>query len=186
MEAWDCDGREARIGSNETEDLFMKTTTVFITAAGLVLAVLGAPAHAGLYIYPSKGQSAEQQQTDEGACHQWAQKQTGVNPTQIAERSTSLQSYQQPQNSMGRSLVGGAGRGAALGAIGGAIGGDAGKGAEIGAAMGAAAGFFRDRRRTEEQHQYNQAVASNERAALDQFQQAYATCLRGRGYTVSQ
>lgn len=164
----------------------MNKATVLLAAAGFGIAVLSVPVHAGMYIYPSKGQSAEQQSKDEGECHQWAQKQTGVNPQQIAERATSLQSYQQPEGGMGRSLFGGAGRGAALGAIGGAIGGDAGKGAEMGAAMGAAAGFFRYRERTEEQHRYNQAVAGQERAALDQFQQAYSTCLRGRGYTVSQ
>ena len=152
---------------------------------GVLCLTLGAFARAEVFIYPSKGQSAAQQQTDEGACHEWAQKQTGINPQKIAEQSTSLAAYQQPEGGMGRSLFGGAGRGAALGAIGGAIGGDAGKGAEMGAAMGAAAGFFRHRRMMEEQHAFNQAVASKESAAMDQFQQAYTTCLRGRGYTVS-
>lgn len=116
----------------------------------------------------------------------WAQQQTGVNPEQVADQSVSLASYQQPKGGMGRSLFGGAARGAALGSIGGAIGGDAGKGAEMGAAMGAAGGFFRHRRRMEEQHRYNEAVAGRESAAMGQFQQAYETCLRGRGYTVSQ
>jgi hypothetical protein len=168
------------------KEIFMNRKIGSTALAGIVFAILATTAQAGIFIYPSKGQSAEQQQKDEGACHQWAQKQTGVNPTQIAEESTSLQAYQQPQNGMRRSIFGGAGRGAALGAIGGAIGGDAGKGAEMGAAMGAAAGLFRDRQRTEEQNEYNQAVASKQKAALDEFQQAYETCLRGRGYTVSQ
>ena len=162
----------------------MKKLELLSTVAALSL--LSASVHAGLYVYPSKGQSAEQQQKDEAACHTWAQQQTGVNPQQIAEQSTSLASYHQPEGGMRRSLFGGGARGAALGAIGGAIGGDAGKGAEMGAAMGAAAGFFRHRRMMEEQHEFNQAVASKESAAMDQFQQAYETCLRGRGYTLSQ
>ncbi len=87
---------------------------------------------------------------------------------------------------MGRSLLGGAGRGALLGTIGGAIAGDAGEGAAIGAAMGAGGGFLRHRRRMEEQHEFNGAVAQKEKAAMGQFQRAYETYLRGRGYTVSQ
>jgi len=121
-----------------------------------------------------------------GACHQWAQQQTGVNPQQIAEQSLSLQSYQQqPQGVAGRAVLGTSAKGTALGAVGGAIGGDARKGAAIGAAVGALGGFFRQRHAVAEQHQYNQAVGMKEKAALDQFQQAYQTCLRGRGYTVN-
>lgn len=166
----------------------MNKTIISIAVAGSIFALLSAlkPARADLFVYPSKGQSAQQQQKDEQACHQWAQEQTGVNPEQIADQSTSLQSYQQPKGGMGRALFGGAGKGAALGAIGGAIGDDAGKGAEMGAAMGATAGFFRHHRRMKEQHRYNEEVASRESGAMDQFQQAYETCLRGRGYTVSQ
>lgn len=164
----------------------MNKATLSIAVAGLTFALLSAPAQAGLFVYPAKGQSAEEQQKDEQACHQWAQKQSGVNPQQVADNATSLVSYQQPEGGMGRSLFGGAARGAALGSIGGAIGGDAGKGAAMGAAMGAAGGFFRHRRRVEEQHRYNDEVESREKAAMGEFQQAYQTCLRGRGYTVSQ
>ncbi len=35
-----------------------------------------------LYIYPKKGQSVEQQQTDRYECYRWAVKQTGFDPTQ--------------------------------------------------------------------------------------------------------
>ena len=31
-------------------------------------------------IYPSQGQSLEQQSKDEGECHSWSQQQTGFNP----------------------------------------------------------------------------------------------------------
>ena len=35
-----------------------------------------------LYVYPQNGQSAEQQSTDQYACHQWSFAQTGFDPTQ--------------------------------------------------------------------------------------------------------
>jgi hypothetical protein len=44
-----------------------------------------APASGGsddLYIYPQNNQSAEQQADDKWQCHQWAQSQTGFDPTQ--------------------------------------------------------------------------------------------------------
>ena len=40
-----------------------------------------------LYIYPNKGQSAEQQARDRYDCHTWAVQQTGVDPTR-AQAST--------------------------------------------------------------------------------------------------
>jgi hypothetical protein len=42
---------------------------------------IGGFAEAGMIVYPAKGQSAEQQQKDEFACHQWAVQQTGYDPT---------------------------------------------------------------------------------------------------------
>ncbi|MGE0649279.1 MAG: glycine zipper family protein [Alphaproteobacteria bacterium] len=122
-----------------------------------------APAGAsGLFIYPNKNQSQEQQHSDEGECSQWAQQQTGYSP------------YSSSSYSFGRPALRGAARGAALGAIGGAIGGDAGKGAAIGAGVGGAAGLMRRGRaeRAEAAHQ-------------DDFVRAFATCMNGRGYTVN-
>ena len=34
----------------------------------------------GLSVYPSKGQSKEQQAKDEQECYQWAKEQTGIDP----------------------------------------------------------------------------------------------------------
>jgi hypothetical protein len=142
-------------------------------------------ARAGMFVYPAGGQSAEQQSKDEGACHQWAQAQTGVDPLKMAQAASSGQAYVQPKGGL-HEAMGGAARGAALGAIGGAIGGDAGEGAAIGAAVGSAAGLLRARRRVREQQQYQSVVNQEQQARLQEFEQAYATCLRGRGYTVSQ
>ena len=136
-----------------------------------------------MFVYPAKGQSSQQQAQDEGTCHQWAKQQTGTDPQMITQANASGDAYRQPAGGF-HGILGGAGRGAALGAIGGAIGGDAGKGAAIGAAVGGVGGLFRDRRRMREQQQYNQAVSNEQNARLNEFDQAYSTCLRGKGYTV--
>ena len=95
-------------------------------ALGLVL--IATTAQAQSFVFPEKGQSAEQQQQDEGACHQWAKQQTGIDPVQ------QMAAAPPPPPQQGGALRG-AGRGAAVGAIGGAIGGDAGKGAAVGAGV---------------------------------------------------
>lgn len=112
-----------------------------------------------------------------------AKQQTGTDPQLIAQANASGDAYRQPEGGFHR-LLGGGGRGAALGAIGGAIGGDAGKGAAIGGAVGATMGVFRHRRAMREQAQFNQAVTNEQSARLNEFDQAYSTCLRGKGYTV--
>jgi hypothetical protein len=38
-------------------------------------------------VYPAKGQTAEKQQKDEIECHEWATKDTGVDPVALAEKS---------------------------------------------------------------------------------------------------
>ena len=49
---------------------------VWISLVGPVLTLGGE-----LYIYPNKGQSAEQQSLDRSDCHTWAVQQTGVDPS---------------------------------------------------------------------------------------------------------
>lgn len=163
----------------------MKRSVRAIAVVAVSTGLLAPAARATMFVYPSKGQNAERQSKDEGECHQWAMQQTGVDPEVIAQQSLSGQAYNQPQGGFHGLLAGGAG-GAALGAIGGAIGGDAGKGAAIGAAVGGVASLFRARRRMREQAQYSNAVAQEQEARLNEFEEAYGTCLRGRGYTVSE
>jgi hypothetical protein len=120
------------------------------------------------YVYPQKGQSAEQQQKDEAECHQWAVQQTGWNPATVSTGNRG------PDGS----LVRGGARGAAVGAVAGAIAGDAGKGAAAGAAGGALIGGMqrRDRERSAQQQQAQGQEAYN---------RARAACLQGRGYSVN-
>jgi hypothetical protein len=136
------------------------------------------------FIYPSRGQSPQQEQSDKGQCYAWASQQTGFNPL-----NPQISGGPPPQAGLpqGGLLRGGAG-GAAMGAIGGAIAGNAGEGAAIGAAAGGLFGLMR-RRRWEEQQQFQQAsYMQQQQQALDQgrsgFNRAFAVCMTGRGYTV--
>ena len=145
----------------------MKKANFIALACVLTLGIAVASWAAHPYVYPAKGQTAEQQQKDQYECHQWAVQQTGFDPSQPVEQSV-------PRGS----ALGGAARGAALGAVGGAIGGDAGKGAAIGAAVGGLGTVMRDRQANEAQQQaYSASSASYDRA--------YGVCLQGRGYTVN-
>jgi hypothetical protein len=160
---------------------------LIVPTAVLVLSGLTAAriVRAEIYVYPSKGQSQEQQQRDEWECHQWATQQTGVDPQQIAEQATSAEAaeaYGGPRPN----VIGGGMRGAAVGAVGGAIGGDAGKGAAIGAAVGGLGSVMRARRETEWRYQAYSNMANTQRADLRRYDRAYATCLEGRGYAVSR
>src|SRR5690349_21724112 len=150
-----------------------------------LMAMMLLPSLAGaqeLFIYPSKGQSAAQQNKDLEQCHHWAVKQTGIDPSRPVQAPAPPPP--QPEAAQG-GLLRGAARGAAVGAVGGAIGGDAGKGAAIGAATGALIGGMRrrDRMRQESsaQAQQNAAAADQQRA----YSRAVSACLQGRGYTVN-
>jgi len=148
---------------------------------------LAGSAHAEMYIYPSKGQSQAKENKDKQACQEWSVQQTGINPETVEEQSQKAAEMGASGNyDKGRELFGGGARGAALGAVGGAIGGNAGKGAAIGAAVGGLMSVFRAHRQTEERHAYYSDQIASEKAKLKTYDQAYATCLRGRGYTVSE
>ena len=122
-----------------------------------------------MFIYPDKGQSAHQQQLDQGQCYTWAVQQSGFNPANPPQPSAPPPMAGPPQGGLFRGAAGGA----ALGAIGGAIGGDAGKGAAMGAAMGGVFGGMR-RRRWAEQEQYQQRnYVQQEQNALAQGRHNY-------------
>lgn len=136
-------------------------------------------AFAGLevFVYPSKGQTKEQQEQDEFACYKWAKEQTGFDPTQPMQQAAAPP----PQGGAAK----GAAKGAAIGAIGGAIGGDAGKGAAIGAGVGAAGGAARRRKGEQQQASAQQKAKQEYDAKVDGYKRAFSACMTGRGYTVS-
>jgi Glycine zipper len=136
------------------------------------------------YIYPSRGQSPQQEQNDRGQCYTWAVQQSRFDPANPQIPGGPPPAVGAPQGGLFRGAAGGA----ALGAIGGAIGGNAGKGAAIGGATGALFGGMR-RRRWAEQEQFQQsAYMQQQQNALNQgrsnFNQAFGVCMTGRGYTV--
>ena len=158
---------------------------VSVAAAVVVGAILSGPALGQTYVYPSKGQSPQQQQKDQGECHGWATQQSGVNPAAMAPPPAG------PTGQVAR----GAARGAAVGAVGGAIGGDAGKGAAIGAGVGAVFGGMRRMRYMEEQQQMQQQQQQQQQMYMAQqqnsmaqgranYERAFGACMAGRGYTV--
>jgi Glycine-zipper domain len=142
-----------------------------------LVALTGVATAQSLYVYPQKGQSADQQTRDRGECHGWAVQQTGFDPGAAPAPPPTASA---PQGG----AVRGAARGAAVGAVGGAIAGDAGTGAAVGAATGALFGTMRRRdqaRQQEAQNQQYQAAASQRQA---EYKRALSACLTARGYTV--
>lgn len=144
-----------------------------IASAFLLSVALIPMAQAQQFIYPAKGQSAEQQKADKSQCYAWAVDQTGFDPATSSPKAAS----QSPKTATG--VTPGAGiRGAARGAIvGEVIGDDAG----AGAAVGAVAARGESRRRNAAQNNKKAEATQNQQGA---FTKAQSVCLEGRGYTV--
>ena len=145
-------------------------------------------AKAGLTVYPAKGQPQPQQVDDERACYEWAQQNTGIDPTATAVNADSAGKAAKAQtDSASRgAAVGGAARGAVGGAVIGGIAGDAGTGAAIGAVAGAAKGRKARKTAGAQAEQAGQQQAAGQSAATQEtFAKAMAACLQGRGYTVN-
>jgi Glycine zipper len=140
----------------------------------------------GLYVYPTKGQTKDQQIVDEQACYAWAQQQTGIDPTKITVNSDSAAKAAKAKtdSAAAGAGVGGAARGAAGGAAVGAIAGDAGTGAGVGAVTGAAAGRHK-KKEAEKQAEQQASTQAQAQATqmIDTFKKAMSACLEGKGYT---
>ena len=153
---------------------------VLLLACGLAVALTIEPvsgqAQAPI-VYPSAGQSLDQQASDEAACQSFAQQQTGMYPNQAPP------GYYGNSNT-GAPVLRGAARGAALGAVGGAIGGDAGKGAAIGAGVGGTVGLMRRNQQRRQEAQANDQAMAQYQADMGRYNQAFAICMQERGYSV--
>jgi hypothetical protein len=143
----------------------------------------------GLFPFPAKGQSKEQQRTDEDACYAWAQGQTGIDPALVKANPDSAAKAAQAK--MAEAATGAAVAGAAKGAAAGALisaagGGDAGHGAGAGAAAGAIAGR-RAKKQAVAQAGAQGAAASKAKAdsMMTTFKKAFTPCMTGKGYTIS-
>lgn len=131
-------------------------------------------AHAQQFVYPAKGQSAEQQKADEAACHGWAVKSSGYDP---AHPPVVAAAKPAPVAGSG-ARVAGAAAGARVGAVG---GNDVGNAAAKGAVAGAVVRRNKNRAAAAKQ---NEAAAASQKAAAASYSSARQACLEGRGYSV--
>jgi len=134
----------------------------------------------GLYIFPTKDQSVEQQEKDKSECYTWAVQQSGYDPI----NPTVVQAATVPQGPDGSAVVGAA-KGALVGTAIGAVSGDTGKGAAIGAVSGAVLGrrAGKSMQASAQKQANNQAAQANEELE-DGFRKAFTACLEAKDYTV--
>ena len=157
----------------------------------------------GVYVFPAKNQSHDQQLIDELECYDLAQQQSGVDPGMPAPKppsSAEIQAAQAQGASSAQQAKGGRARGAARGAAGGAmvgaITGDAGTGAAVGATMGTMRGGRQQRQTNaaakeqsaaqagaQVQQQYQQQKAAYNQQ-MGNFKRAFSACLDSRAYSV--
>ncbi|MFL5297907.1 MAG: hypothetical protein ACJ798_16140 [Phenylobacterium sp.] len=147
--------------------------TLVLAGAAVALAV---PSwSATQYVYPARGQSAAKQTRDEGQCSTWATQQTGFDPARPPPAKVAADTKVTGSGARAVGAVGGA-------AIAGIAGGNAGTGALVGAATG---GLVKRGRAHRAAGKENEANANAYAADRSRFDQARATCLKGRGYTVN-
>jgi hypothetical protein len=176
-------------------------------AVGLITAVAGAAlaqtapappktlaATMNVYVFPTEGQTPEQQSTDEAGCYSWAVQNTGVDPFDLQKQAQQAQQQAQQQQQQ----IAAAGQGAGVkGAVGGAAAGaligeiandDAGKGAAYGAAAGAVVARRRTKKgQAEASQQVAQQSQQTQQATAEQvgnFKKAFSVCLEGHKYMV--
>lgn len=142
-----------------------------------------------LFFYPTRNQSAEQQDRDKFECNEWAVKESGFDPSlpQVSPRYR-ITTLRDP--APGSGTAAGAITGAAMGAI---VSNPhhPGEGAAIGAIAGAVLGSIADNHRQQAIDNANAARAEQQQARdtaqeakVDRFRRAMTACLSGRGYTV--
>ncbi|HET7525096.1 MAG TPA: hypothetical protein VFK10_04065 [Burkholderiaceae bacterium] len=173
MNAWAIDTGNCADLDQEDRQMDRRMTGIAVLGALLV-----SQAWAQQIVYPAKGQTPNQQKSDEAACYSWAVQQTGYDP---AKPPATPPPPAQPTTATGTTPGAGA-RGAARGAVVGEIVADD---ARSGAAVGAVAARGQSRRQNAAQAnatQQQQSAAVQQQQAT--FGKARAACLEGRGYTV--
>ena len=147
-----------------------------------------------VYVFPTEGQTSQQQSIDEAACYDWAVQNTGSDP--FALQKQSQQAQQQSDQTQQQIAESGKGAGA-VGAVGGAaagalIGGIAGHSASAAAGWGALAGAVIARRRTaqkkaqasEQVEQQNLQAQQATAEQIENFKKAFSVCLEAKNYMV--
>jgi len=177
----------------------MILVTAFIAQSGILQAEEAVPPKSlsstmEVYVFPAKGQTAEQQSMDEVECYNWATTNTGTDPFALSKESeaqaqANAQAEANAQNAGRGAGARGALRGAAAGAVIGEIANDD---SSDGAKVGATVGLVRGRRSARnaqsnavneaEQIQATQQQASAEKLA--NFKSAFGVCLEAKEYMV--
>lgn len=155
---------------------------MFRSTAGIVVAVvLGMNASLVLaqqkpVIYPAKGQSAEQQQKDDGECYVGAKNNTGVDPAALASATPAPQPA--PKGQVAKGMMRGAVGGAVIGEV---ADDNAGGGAAAGALVGGARSAHKGKQAQAQQQ--SQAKASQQEA-MSTYYRGFGACMEGRGYVI--
>jgi hypothetical protein len=147
-----------------------------------------------VYVFPTEGQTSEQQSQHEAECYNWAVQNTGTDPFDLAkqaqqQQAQSAQAQQQAQQAGAGAGAGGAISGAAAGALIGQIASDdPGRGAAYGAAAGLIAGRRRGRQaRNQAEDQVEKQSEQAQQATGQQmtnFKNAFSVCLEAKKYMV--
>ena len=144
----------------------------------LLLVTASAAAGAQQFVYPARGQSPQQQRSDEASCHSWAVQQTGFDPAKPPPATAAPK----PATTATGTTPGAGARRAARGAIvGEVVGGNAGAGAAAGAVAARGQSRRQNAAAANQAQQQQQAATQQQQAS---FAKARAACLEGRGYTV--
>jgi hypothetical protein len=172
---------------------------VIAACAGPGLAQAPPPAQKSLsstlnvYVFPTAGQTPEQQSIDEGTCYNWAVQNTGSDPFALEKQAQQQQQQTQQAQQQAQQVGAGAGAqgavaGAAGGALIGAIAGDTGKGAAYGAAaglvVGRRAGKQAQGQATQQATQQGQQAQQATAEQIENFKKAFSVCLEASDYMV--
>jgi len=129
-------------------------------------------------VYPAKGQSADQQKKDEGACHVWAVDNSKYDPANPPPAKAAAAPPTTATGTTPGAGLRGAARGAVVGEV---VGGDA----SSGAAAGAAVARSQSRKQNAAAAQQGQQQAAQQQSAGQAaYLKARAACLEGKGYSV--
>lgn len=169
------------------ENLFSTSAlAVSCLTASLLLTTGNAQAQqvADTFVFPSAGQSQDQQAVDSFQCQSWAREQTGFDPMRRAPAAAPPPPQSTVAQDTTRGVFAGALTGAALGAI--VDGGDgAGKGALAGGLLGGVTGNARSRSNNANQRSaWEQQQAAEYNHQRLNWNRAFAVCMESRDYTV--
>jgi hypothetical protein len=128
-------------------------------------------------VFPAKGQSNQQMESDKYACYSWAKGQTGFDPMQAPTATA-------PPPPAKGGVVKGAAKGALAGVAVGAVAGDAGQGAAIGATAGGIVGGAKKKKSQQQQQQAVQQQAAGYEQKRGEYNRGWSACMEGKGYTV--